>query len=196
MSYYIIEGIVNYPNLEAGTRLDKKTQTQVADATFSMQLLLGDNAKPKLKAIKEYVKKTYPNAQLNVNDIVEKEQEILGKEYKKRVTLKGWASFTKFLDFYKEKFDPATLQSGDKVLIQLKIIQVSNESKAPGKKFIRLIPHIVTIVEKGSYQLYDPDASFEEKNNEYFEDVKKYKKEEEIMEGIDKKEGSEESEEW
>ena len=82
MSYYRLEGIINYPKLDSGMRFDKKTKTEVPDLSFSIQLLLGENAKSTLKSINDYCKVTYPlaNFSSNIRDIVEKEKEILGKD--------------------------------------------------------------------------------------------------------------------
>lgn len=179
MSYYKFEVILNYPRLEAKPRINKETGETENSLSFSAQALIGSDAAPTVKSMLKYAKATYPNANQPFNDIKEGERDILGEGYKKRFTMKGWGDYINCFNLYKEKIDVNSLRSGDRVLLQVKIIQV-NSPVQPGVKYIRFCPHIITVIQKEAYTLFDAEASLEDRNEDYFKELQKYQQDESL----------------
>lgn len=176
---YRFEAILNYPTIEG-----KVNQTGEAYQHFSSKLIVDKENGTKLKHLLKEGKKAFPNAKQTVHDLDENEKEILGDNFIKTIQCSTRFDWIKIQDLYGAEL-MSTLKSGDKVYIQV-LVKPSNYQ---GKSFLKLRPQLITLIKPEAYKLFDAQKALEKKNEEYFNDIKKYQQDDSLQ--IDKEDAVE-----
>ncbi len=162
---YRFEAILNYPKIEEKIGRDGESYEH-----FSSQLLVDKENATKLKKLFKDAKEAFPKAKQTVNDLRDNEKEILGTKFVTRVGCSTRLDWCKVQDLYGAELTGDPLKSGDKVYIQV----MAKESTYNGKAFLVLRPQLITLIKPQAYELFDAQVELEKKNEDYFNDVKKY----------------------
>lgn len=169
---YRFEAILNYAKIE-----EKPDRDGNFHEHFTSQLIVDKENAPKLKKLLKDAKEAFPKAKPTVNELREGEKEVLGENFVKRIGCSTRKDWCKVQDLYGEELDAATLRSGDKVYIQV----MADNSNYNGKPFLVLRPKLITLIQPQAYTLYDAQVELEKKNEDYFNDVKKYQQDASIQ---------------
>lgn len=169
---YRFEAILNYPKVE-----EKVNQNGESYQQFSSQLIVDKENAPKLKKLFKDAKEAFPKAKQTINDLRDSEKEVLGDTFIKRVGCSTRLDWCKIQDLYGADLKGDQLKSGDKVYIQI----MAKASSYQGKSFLVLRPQLITLLKPQAYELFDAQKELEKKNEEYFDDVKKYQQDDSIQ---------------
>lgn len=170
---YRFEAILNYAKIE-----QKADRDGIFHDHFTSQLIVDKENAPKLRKLLKDSKEAFPKAKQTVNDLREGEKEVLGENFVKRIGCSTRKDWFKAQDLYGAEIPAETFKSGDKVYIQVR----ADNSNYNGKPFLVLRPQLITLIQPQAYTLYDAQIELEKKNEDYFNDVKKYQQDASIQE--------------
>lgn len=174
---YKFEAIIDYVKVEVDNRRDYKTGIESEESRFSACLYLNKEAHKTVERAYQTLKEQFPKMKSVIKLISEKlpaKSECLGDEYKYFVNVKGWVDYANFFDLYQNRIDPSTINSGDKILIQVKALKV--EDPKTKRQFLHFAVQLLTVIEKEACVLFDREAYMREANKDYFDSLETYQK--------------------